>query len=130
MDLIWRLMNYLDQEKNGQFAEIPDNFFPLLNEKIAELERKYKRGEADEIEADQFITLLSMRKDLFERRFRKLVKLAMLKVLGYDSAYLPYHITSKESEFFKNLISLMLDFKKDLLDYNGKSVMDGDSDDE
>ncbi len=113
--LIDDLITYLDKEKDG-FAEIPEDFFDRLRKTINELEKKYKAGDLDPIEEDKLRTLKRLRRQLFEKRFGKLVRLAMLQALGFDDVQLPHHILPVEAKFFQDLVKLMEEFRKEILE--------------
>ena len=114
-ELIDNLLNFLDTEKE-RFSEIPKEFFEKLSEIINEFEEKYKAGKLDPIEEDKLRTLKRLRRQLFEKRFGKLVRLAMLQALGFDDVQLPHYILPAEVKFFQELVRLMEDFKKEFLE--------------
>jgi len=113
MELIDDLLNYLDAE-NGGFSEIPEDFFDRLAEVINELEEKYKAGKLDPRGKDLLRTLKLLRRRLFEKRFSKLVRLAMAQVLGCKVELKGYR-TSKEVEFYEKLVSFLSEFKREVL---------------
>ncbi|GEM_PF-3044315 len=112
-ELIDDLLNYLDAE-NGGFSEIPEDFFDRLAEAINELEEKYKAGELDPRGEDLLRTLRLLRRRLFEKRFSRLVRLAMAQVLGCNVELKGYR-TSKEVEFYEKLVSFLSEFKREVL---------------
>jgi len=115
MDLIEDILVCLDKEKE-QFAEIPEDLLDRLRKTIEELEQKYKAGNLDPIEEDKLRTLKRLRRQLFEKRFGKLVRLAMLQALGFDDVQLPHHILPVEAKFFQDLVKLMEEFRKEILE--------------
>ena len=113
MELIDEILNYLDAE-NVEFSEIPEDFFDRLAKTINELERKYKAGELDPRGEDLLRTLRLLRRRLFEKRFSKLVRLAIAQVLGYKVELKGYR-TSKEIDFYEKLVSFLSEFKREVL---------------
>ena len=118
MDLISKLVDVLEVErKNGKFAEIDESLIIKARETVKQLESRWL--ELSDIEQDQLRTLKRLLWQIYQRRASKLVKLAMLTSFDYDEVELPHHILEQESQFFRQIKTILAELKAFYLGGNG-----------
>lgn len=115
--MIDELMDVLGVEEQGRFAEIDDYFFVRVKQYIDELRAKKRQAKTPEEEAkidDEIRTVKTLVRKIFERRFSRLVRLAISATLGYDEE-IKGHLISSEKEFYNKIYDIMVSFREELI---------------
>lgn len=118
------LYEFLRREKNREeIQKLPDNFLHEVNEYIEKLRQSIKSKkrevsafEGDEIkkEENRLNNLVGLLKDLYQKREKKLINLALTKSrTGAKLADVAY-LTDEEKEFYNDLVKIM-DYYRDTI---------------
>lgn len=110
--MLEELIVLVDKNKS-QITKIDENLYEKIRKRIEELE---KMKEEDERVLDELRTIKRMQKKLFELRTGKIINAAWAKVCEQEISFREDDLTSAERNFFKKLVELIGEFKREVFE--------------